>query len=135
MAQVQTQPANSERSLGELFTELAGETGTLVRQEISLAQAEITRKATKAGRNVGVLVVGGAVAYAGVLTLIAAVVLGLATFIPAWLSALLVGLVIAVVSYFMISNALAELKKTDPVPHDAIENITEDAKWLKNEIT
>jgi hypothetical protein len=135
MAQVQTANASSERSLGELFTELAGETGTLVRQEISLAQAELTRKATKAGRNVGVLVVGGAVAYAGVLTLIAALVLGLATFIPAWLSALIVGLVIAVVSYFMISNALAELKKTDPVPHDAIENITEDAKWLKNEIT
>lgn len=135
MAQVQTANASSERSLGELFTELAGETGTLVRQEISLAQAELTRKATKAGRNVGVLVVGGAVAYAGVLTLIAALVLGLAIFIPAWLSALIVGLVIAVVSYFMISNALAELKKTDPVPHDAIENITEDAKWLKNEIT
>ena len=135
MAEVQTANASSERSLGELFTELAGETGTLVRQEISLAQAELTRKATKAGRNVGVLVVGGAVAYAGVLTLIAALVLGLAIFIPAWLSALIVGLVIAVVSYFMISNALAELKKTDPVPHDAIENITEDAKWLKNEIT
>jgi hypothetical protein len=135
MAQVQMANSSSERSLGELFTELAGETGTLVRQEIALAQAELTRKATKAGRNVGMLVVGGAVAYAGVLTLVAAVVLGLATFIPAWLSALIVGVVIAVVSYFMISNALAELKKTDPVPREAIENITEDAKWLKNEIT
>ena len=135
MAQVQMANSNSERSLGELFTELAGETGTLVRQEIALAQVELTQKATKAGKNVGMLVVGGAVAYAGVLTLIAAVVLGLATFIPAWLSALIVGVVIAVVSYFMISNALAELKKTDPVPHEAIEKITEDAKWLKNEIT
>jgi formylmethanofuran dehydrogenase subunit B len=40
-----------ERSIGDLFSELANETGTLIRQEVSLAQAEMTKKATEAGKN------------------------------------------------------------------------------------
>ena len=56
----QQQMAKEDRSLGELFAELANETGTLVRQEVALAQAEVVHKATKVGKNVGSLVVGDA---------------------------------------------------------------------------
>ena len=131
----QQQMVKEERSLGDLFTELASETGSLVRQEVALAQAEITHKATKAGKNIGFLVIGGAVAYAAALAIMAAVILLLAQFIPAWLSALLVGLAVGASAYFMITSALAELRKTDPVPRETIETIKEDAKWLKNEVT
>ena len=132
MAQQQLQ--REERSLGDLFTELATETGTLVRQEVALAQAEMMHKATKAGKNVGSLVVGGAVAYAGALALTAGIILLLAQFIPAWASALLVGAAIGAVAYFMISSALEKLKKTDPMPRETIETLKEDAKWLKKEV-
>ena len=131
----QQQLAREERSLGDLFTELAGEMGTLVRQEVSLAQAEVTHKATKAGKNVGSLVIGGAVGYAAALAMIAGVILLIAQFIPAWLSAMLVGAAIGAVSYFMISSALERLRKTDPMPRNTIETLKEDAKWLKNEVT
>ncbi len=124
-----------ERSIGDLFTELATETGTLVRQEMALAQTELTQKATKAGKNIGYLAVGGAVAFTAVLSLTAAVILLLSLWIPAWLSALLVGLVIGGAAYFIVTSALAELRETDPVPRETIENIKEDAKWLKNEVT
>ena len=131
----QQKMVKEERSLGDLFTELAGETGTLVRQEVALAQAEITHKATKAGKNVGHLAVGGAVAYAGVLAVTGAVILLLAEFVPAWLAALLVGLAIGAAAYFMISSALAELAKTDPLPRETIATIKEDAEWLKKEVS
>ena len=121
--------------MGDLFAELAGETGTLVRQEVALAQTEIVHKATKAGKNVGYLVVGGAVAYAGVLAVIAGVIILLSNFLPAWLSAVLIGAAVSGVAYFMITSAIAELKKTDPMPRNTIETIKEDAKWLKNEVT
>ncbi|HVF46871.1 MAG TPA: phage holin family protein [Pyrinomonadaceae bacterium] len=127
--------AKEERSLGDLFTELAGETGNLVRQEVALAQAELTYKATTAGKNIGSLAFGGAVAYAGALAVTAGIIMLLAQFIPAWLAALVVGLAIAAAAYFMISSALARLGNTDPVPHESIESIKEDAKWLKKEIT
>lgn len=131
----QQQMVKEERSLGDLFAELAGETGTLVRQEVALAQTEIIHTATKVGKNVGYLVVGGAVAYAAALAIIAGIILLLSQFIPAWGSALLVGVVIGGAAYFMISSALAELRNTDPMPRNTIETIKEDAKWLKKEMT
>lgn len=71
------QPQNQDdRSLGDLFAELASETSQLVRQEVALAQTEITNKATRVGKQVGFLVVGGAIGYAALLVVLAAVKIG-----------------------------------------------------------
>jgi hypothetical protein len=131
----QQQMIKEERSLGDLFSELASETGTLVRQEVSLAQAELTKKATDVGKNVGYLVVGGAVAYAAALALIAALIIGLSYFIPAWAAALVVGVIVGVVAFMMISSALAALKKTDLAPRESVESLKEDAQWLKDQVS
>jgi|SRR5215203_4296035 len=131
----QQQMVKEERSLGELFSELAGETGTLVRQEVALAQAEMTKKATDVGKNVGYLVVGGAVAYAAVLAILAAVIIGLSYFIPAWASALIVGVVVGIAAFVMISSALTALKKTNLAPRETVETLKEDAQWLKNQVS
>jgi len=124
-----------KKSLGELFSELANETSTLVRQEVALAQTELTQKATRVGKNVGFLVVGGAVGYAALLAVIAAVIIGLANFIPAWASALIVGVVVGIVAYLLVSSALAALKKTDLTPRETVETLKEDAQWLKNQVS
>ena len=131
----QQQMVREERSLGDLFTELASETGTLVRQEMALAQAELTTKATKAGKNVGYLAVGGAVAFTAALALTASVILLLSLWIPAWLAALLVALAIGFAAYSILTSALTALRKTDPVPRETIETLKEDAEWLKKELT
>jgi len=135
MAQTQMQLKNDERSLGDLFSELAAETGTLVRQEVALAQAELTVKATSVGKNVGFLAVGGAIAYAGVLAILAGIILGLSLLIPAWIAAIMVGLVVGAVAFFLISSALEELKKTNFKPEETVESIKEDAQWLKNQVS
>ena len=124
-----------ERSLGDLFSELATETSTLVRQEVALAQVELTQKATKVGKNVGFLVVGGAVGYAALLAILAAVIIGLSYFIPAWAAALIVGVAVGIVSYLLVSSALAALKKTDLTPRETVETLKEDAQWLKNQVS
>jgi hypothetical protein len=124
-----------EPSLGDLFSELAAETGTLVRQEVALAQAEMTTKAVTLGKNVGYLVVGGAVGYAAMLVMLAAVVMVLGYVVPLWLAALMVGAAVAAVSYFLVTSALAELKKADLAPHETVESIKEDAQWLKDQVT
>ena len=129
------QLSKEDKSLGDLFSELAAESGTLVRQEVALARAEVTQTAVQAGTNVGHLVVSGAVAYAGVLAILAAVIIGLANFMPAWLSALLVGAATATIAYFMISSSLTELKKMRTMPTNTIETIKEDVQWLKKEMT
>jgi hypothetical protein len=131
----QQQMVKEERSLGDLFSELAGETSTLVRQEVALAQVELTQKATVVGKNVGFLVVGGAVGYAALLALLAALIIGLSYFIPAWAAALLVAVAVGVTAYLLISKALEALKNTDLTPRQTVETLKEDAQWLKNQVS
>lgn len=128
------QIVRDERSLGDLFSELASETSLLVRQEVALAQVEVTKKAEKVGKNVGYLAVGGAVGYAAMLAVLAALIIGLGNFIPLWLSALIVGAVVGIIAYFMISSALTALKNTDLKPQQTVETLKEDARWLKKQI-
>ena len=64
-----------ERSLGQLFGDLSRQLSTLVRQEIDLARTEVTTKAGAATRDAALIGVGGALAYAGLLVLLGAVVL------------------------------------------------------------
>lgn len=122
-----------ERSLGDLFAELANETTTLVRQEIQLAKAEMTQKATSAGRDAGMVGAGGALAYAGLLALIAAVIIGLGEFIPMWLSALIVGIVVVGIGYLLIQRGLSALKRINPTPQQTIQTLKEDKEWAKEQ--
>lgn len=48
-----------DRSIGELFAELAQESATLVRQEVQLAKTEMSQKASRVGKDVGFLAAGG----------------------------------------------------------------------------
>ncbi len=129
-----TQQNKQERSLGELFGELAKETSTLVRQEVTLAKTEITAKVTKVGKDVGFLVVGGAVLYAGFLVLLSAVVIILGQLgLPWWLAALLVGLVVAGIGYFLVQKGLTALKVDNLTPEKTIETLKEDAEWAKKQ--
>jgi len=122
-----------DRSLGELFSELAQETSTLVRQEVQLAKTELSEKASQVGKDVGFLAVGGAVAYAGFLVLLAAITALLALWMPVWVSALIVGVVVAGVGYFLVRKGLNELQRVDLKPNQTIQTLKEDKEWVKDQ--
>lgn len=124
-----------ERSIGELFTELANETGTLIRQEMALATTEMTGKLTRAGKNAAYVAVGGAVGFSAFLTLLAAVVAGLSYFMPVWLAALIVAVVVGAVAFFTITSSLAALKRSSLAPNETVTTLKEDAKWLKKQVS
>ena len=127
------QSARDERSLGELFGELAQDVGKLVRQEVSLAKTELGQKASRVGRDVATIAVGGLIAYAALMLLLWAVVLLLALAIPLWLAALTVGLVTALVGYTLIQRGLAALKQADLTPRRTVETLREDVRWAKEQ--
>jgi len=125
-----------ERSLGDLFSDLSRETTTLVRQEVQLAKAELTQSATEAARGIGMLVAGGAVAYAGLLFLLLAIVFGLIEAgWDAWLSALVVGLVVVTVGAILVLRARESLKPANLAPRRTVETLKEDQEWAKEQIT
>ena len=127
------QTAKDDRSLGELFTDLAGQTGALVREEVSLARAELTAKATQAGKDVATLAIGGAVAYAGALAILAGVILALATFLPAWLAALIVGVIVGAAGITLLQRGRAALAHLDVAPRQTMATLAADADALKGE--
>ena len=131
-----TGPAKEDRSLGELLGELAQETTTLVRQEMNLAKIELSDKVSKLGKDVGAIAIGGAVLYAGLLTLIAALVLLLAQLrvIEAWASALIIGVIVAAIGGVMVKKGMDGLKHIDPVPHETVESLKEEKQWAKEQM-
>jgi hypothetical protein len=124
-----------DRSLGQLFGDLSRQLTTLVRQEIDLARAETTAKVTTAGRDAAMIGAGGAVAYAGALVLLGAVVLILIRLgLDAWLSALIVGLIAVAVGAVLVDQGRKRLQNVDVVPERAIDTAREEAEWAKEQL-
>jgi uncharacterized protein YacL len=131
---VSAQPGRDElRSLplDELLKRLANEAGTLVRQEIALARAEMREKAA-AARAGGVMIGSGVVIglmAAGAVT--AMMIIALAIVVPAWLSALIVAVVLGVVAVALARSGAEAVKRAmPPVPENAVEKTKEDVRWV-----
>ena len=122
------------KPLGDLFSDLASEMSNLVRQEVALARVEIAQKVKYAGKNIGYLVVGGAVAYAALLAVLAAVIMLLDKVMPAWGAALLVGVVVAAIGWLLIGKAMSALQEMEVTPRETVETLKEDAAWMKQQI-
>lgn len=118
------------RSLADLMAELSRETGTLVRKEVELATTEMTAKIREAATHVATASAGGALLHAGLLILLAAIVIALTRLgLQAWLSALIVALLTMVVGYVMLNKGMAALRRTQFAPRHTIESLKEDARW------
>jgi hypothetical protein len=123
-----------DRSIGELFSDLARETAELIRQEIALAKIEFGQKAKHVGVNIRDLVVGGAVAYAAFLVLLAAIIAGLAEVMPIWAAALIVAVLVGIVAAVLVSKALTALRRIDLTPQATVQTLKEDAQWVKKQM-
>jgi hypothetical protein len=99
-----------------MFGGLLREIGGLVRAEINLATTEMTGKAFRVGKEVGLLAAGGAIVYAGALAIVAALVRLLEAILPRWLAALVVGLLTTAFGATLVKKGLAALKETDLAP-------------------
>ena len=127
------QQEREDRSIGELFAELSQKTTSLVRQEIELAKVEMSQKASRVGKNVGFLVIGGVVAYTGLLAVVAAGIVLLGEVIAYWLSAAIIGVVIAAVGAVLVVKGANTLRQEEPTPRETVETLQEDKEWLKDQ--
>jgi len=122
-----------ERGIGELVKDLASQTSTLVRQEIKLAQAEVTEKGKTAGRGAGML--GGAAVAAllmlGALT--ALIVVALDSFLGLWLAILIVTVLWGIVAAVLAQRGRKELRAATPPVPQTVETVKEDIQWAKTQ--
>lgn len=122
------QAQNQDRSLGSLFADLTQETTGLVRQEVDLAKAEISEKASQVGSAIALLAVGGALALAGFLVLLQAVVVALSNVMEPWLASLIVGGVVTLIGIILMLKGRRDLAAQNLAPRRTIESVQEDAR-------
>jgi hypothetical protein len=124
-----------QRPLGELFTELAQQTGTLVRKEVELAKVEMTAKAKVASRDAALVASGGVITALGGMVLLAALVLVLGTLIPLWASALLVGAMVTITGGVLVVLGIRAFKGLDAAPRQTLETLEENKRWLHEQVS
>lgn len=118
---------------GELVSQLSTEISRLVRDELQLAQVEVTGKAKQAGIGVGMLGTAGLLALYGVGVLIATAILALALAIDAWLAALVVGVgLLAAAGLAALLGRSRMAKAAPPLPTQAVANVREDVETLRH---
>ena len=124
----------AEPSLGELLRRLTTDTGELVRQEVSLARAEMREVGGRVARDGAKIGIALGLALAGVLALTAFLVIALGDLVGNyWLGALIVGLVLLGVGAFMAKSAVDDVKRRGVMPQQTVATLKEDAAWAKEE--
>ncbi|HLK76978.1 MAG TPA: phage holin family protein [Streptosporangiaceae bacterium] len=122
----------SDRSTGELIKLMSEQVSTLVRDELKLAQLEMTRKGKQAGIGAGMMGGGGVIALYGLGCLIACVILAISRELAPWLSALIIGAALMAVAGIVALKGRAKLRQaTPPVPEDAVQNVKADVDEIK----
>ncbi len=130
------QPLRDDRSLGDLFAELSRDATTLIRKEFELAKAEMSANFARLGRHAAYIAVGGALAYVGLLTIVAAVVVILQVLgLTWWASTLIVGIVVLLVGYLLVQRGLSALQRDRLTPTETIETLKENAAWARGQRT
>ncbi|WP_371741818.1 phage holin family protein [Herbiconiux sp. VKM Ac-2851] len=122
----------ARRSLVSLLAELPTLIIQLLKDELENFKREITAKLAKLGIGVGLFVAAALLAFFAFATLIAAAVLGIATALPAWLSALIVGVALLLIAGILVLVGVRSLKKgLPPVPEQTIESLKKDVNTVK----
>jgi hypothetical protein len=127
-----------DRSLSSLVSDLTRETSELMRKEVELGKAEISDKITQVQHSMIALAIGAALILVGLFYVLDAVVYGLAELLPPdlspWLSALVVGVIVAIVGYVLLKKGQHDLEPENLVPTRTTESLQKDKQMLEEKI-
>jgi Putative Actinobacterial Holin-X, holin superfamily III len=124
--------AGDERPIGDLVQDLSRQTSTLIRQEMRLAQAELSEKGRHAGKGAGMFGGAGLVGLYGVGALIAAAIIGLGTVIEPWIAAVLIGILLLAVAGILALTGKKELDEAGPPkPEQTLDSVQQDVETVK----
>ena len=120
------------RSVFKLIADLPGYIVDLVKSELDQLKAEIVGKLKLAGIGIGAFVVAATFAFFALGVLVSAAVLGIATALPAWLAALIVGVSLLVIAAIFALVGVNLLKKgAPPTPTNTIDSVKKDVDAFK----
>ena len=130
-------------SIPTLLRELRDETTTLLRQEVALAKSEMKENVSRMGSHATHIAVGAFVAYAGIIVLLIGighllgallVRAGIDQQVAQWLAPSVVGLVVAIIGWVMLSRAKHAIAHDDLVPKQTIASLRENKQWAESKL-
>jgi hypothetical protein len=124
--------SSTDASLGELVSRMSEQTSRLIRDELRLAQAEMSAKGKKAGIGAGLFGGAGLIGLFGIGCFVTAAILGLANVVDAWLAALIIGAALVVIAGIAALIGKREIgQATPPIPQESVHGLKLDVQTLK----
>ena len=108
--------ATPDQSVKSLLADLVNNMTKLIRQELQLVQVETSEKTSQALEGVFVIIGGLLLAFAALLILLQALVVGLSEFMEPWLASLIVGIAVAIIAFALIKYGQSNLKASNLTP-------------------
>jgi uncharacterized membrane protein YqjE len=124
-----------DRSIGSLISGLLQDIRLLVTQEIDLAKRELSEKVSAISRSAVSIVLGAVLAIGGLFVLMAALVLILDLFMPAWVAAFVLALALLAVGGLVLFLGIQKLKKMKYVPERTVKTVEEGVQRVKERVT
>ncbi|WP_127354154.1 phage holin family protein [Actinacidiphila soli] len=124
--------APSEEPIGALVSRASQQLSQLVRDEIRLAQAEMTEKGKRFGIGGGLFGGAGTMAFVALQALAAAAIAALTLVLPLWASALIITGVLLVIAAVLAAAGRKQIgQATPPAPAQAIHGVKADMAEIK----
>ena len=125
-------PRDQEHSTGELVKMMTEQVSVLIRDELKLAQLEMTSKGKQAALGAGMFGASGVVAIYGVGCLLACAIIAISGVVAAWLAALIVGAALLATAAGAALVGKQRLQRaTPPVPGEAVASVKADVEEIK----
>ena len=122
----------ADTSTGELVKNLSEQVSRLIRDELKLAEYEMTAKAKRAGRGAGMFGGSGLLALYCIACFLAAAIIGLALVVPAWAAALIVGGALLIVAGIAAMLGKSQFGQATPaVPEQTVQSVKADVEEIK----
>jgi hypothetical protein len=131
MNQREVEPKEPRESFGELLSQLASTSAALIRDQIELAKEEMRENLARLRSGLVTLAVSVVIGLVALFTLCAAAVIGLGILIGVGMSALTIGLGLALVGGILASLGIRRLKGARLKPKETVRSLKEDKQWLK----
>lgn len=124
-----------DRSLGTIIKDLTADFSMLFRSEIALLKLELKDTFTKLGGGAAMFAAATFLAIFGLGFLFVTIVLGLVALgVPAWLSTLIVTIVLFIVAGVLVVMGKKKFAAVEFVPTESIDQIRSDIEVIKSDI-
>jgi uncharacterized membrane protein YqjE len=128
----EAEPAVSGRSTVDIVKDIVANLQEIIRSEIRLAVVEMREKAVHAGKASALMAAGAIVGLYALAFFLVVAYNALSLVVWPWLSALIVGVVLAIAAGAMLWMGRNKIKRVRPKPEQTVETVKEDIAWIKN---